>query len=346
MEYGTVTVIVALAYLHNAFASPKRAQIKVLYPMPLRVAVNGTTDTRKGRWFYTCQNGEGRKCGMFLWDDDARPREAAALLNNSRTEPTSTPAKPLSLVHSSPQKMQSSPNSTSTLSHPSNTLKRPFTDAGLDDNVDVDHDSFPWSLSDQEEAKLLDAPQTPRKVVKIDGIATPVTSVHRKLPWLDHSAQSPSTLSAKASLFKHSLLPRVFTPSISNLAVAQPGVLTPQVTPSPSRFRDSSADTPSPRSTLTVDVFAVLGDSKVTLPADLASKLREVLTRHELRVQGVIKGREITRLALKAREAKVVELQATIASLEAEKNVDHARIAKLEWEKDMLARNKKFDTEL
>jgi hypothetical protein len=199
MEYGTATVIVALAYLHNAFASPKRAQIKVLYPMPLRVAVNGTTDTRKGRWFYTCQNGEGRKCGMFLWDDDARPREAAALLNNSRTEPTSTPAKPLSLVHSSPQKMQSSPNSTSTLSHPSNTLKRPFTDAGLDDNVDVDHDSFPWSLSDQEEAKLLDAPQTPRKVVKIDGIATPVTSVHRKLPWLDHSAQSPLQAFASAT---------------------------------------------------------------------------------------------------------------------------------------------------
>lgn len=283
---------------------------------------------------------------MFLWDDDARPREAAALLNNSRTEPTSTPAKPSSPAQSSPQKMQSSPNSTSTLSHPSSTLKRPFSDAGLDDIPDADHDSFPWSLSSQDEAVLLDAPETPRKAVKIDGLTTPATSTHRKLPWLDHSAQSPSTSSAKVSLSKHSVLPRLFTPSISNLAVAQHGALTPQVTPSPSRFRDSSADASSPRSTLSVDVFAALNDSSVPLPADLTSKLREVLTRHELRIQGVVKGREITRLALKAREAKVAELQATVANLEAERNVDHARIEKLEWEKDMLVRNQDFDTEL
>ncbi|KAI4748230.1 hypothetical protein E4T50_01442 [Aureobasidium sp. EXF-12298] len=323
MAYGTATVTVALVFLLNIFKSKKRAQTKVYQPNALHVFGNGTTDTSKGRWFYTCQNGEGRKCGMFLWDDDARPREAAALLNNSRTEPTSTPAKPLSPAHPSPQKMQSSPNSTSTLSNPSSTLKRPFSEAGLDDKTDADHDSFPWSLSGQEEAEVLDAPETPRKAVKFDGLTTPATSAHRKLPWLDHSAQSSSTLSAKASLPKHSGSPRLFTPSTSKLVVAQQGALTPQVTPSPLRFRDP-----------------------VTLPANLTSKLREVLTRHELRIQGVVKGREITRLALKAREAKVVELQATIASLEAERNVDHARIETLEWEKDMLARDQNLDTEL
>lgn len=346
MAYGTATVTVALVSLPNIFKSRKRAQTKVYQPSALHVIGNGTTDTSKGRWFYTCQNGEGRKCGMFLWDDDARPREAAAVLNNSRTEPTSTPAKPLSPAHPSPQKMQSSPNSTSTLSNPSSTLKRPFSEAGLDDNTDADYDSFPWSLSGQEEAEVLDAPETPRKAVKFDGLTTPATSAHRKLPWLDHSAQSPSTLSAKASLPKHSVPSRLFTPSTSKLVVAQQGALTPQVTPSPLRFRDPSADTSSPGSALTIDVFAVLTDSSVTLPANLTSKLREVLTRHELRVQGVVKGREITRLALKAREAKVVELQATIASLEAERNVDHARIETLEWEKDMLARDQDLDTEL
>lgn len=241
--------------------------------------------------------------------------------------------------------MQSSPNSTSTLSHPSSTLKRPFSDAGLDDKPDADHDSFPWSLSSQEEAVLLDAPETPSKAVKIDGLTTPATSTHRKLPWLDPSAQSPSTSAAKASLSKHSDLPRLSTPSTSNLVVSQHAALTPQVTPSPSRFHDLSADASSPRSTLSVDVFAALNDSSVSLPADLTSKLKAVLTRHELRIQGVAKGRDITRLALKAREAKVAELQATIANLEAERNVDHARIEKLEWEKDMLVRNQDFDTE-
>jgi hypothetical protein len=280
---------------------------------------------------------------MFLWDDDARPREAAALLNNSRSEPRSTPVKPTPLVHPS-QEMQSSPNSTSTLSHPSSTLKRPFSDAGLDDIADVDHDSFPWSLSGQEEAVLLDTPETPRKAVRLDGLTTPATSAHRKLPWLDHPAQSSSSLSAKASVSKQPLLPRTFTPSKSNLPVAQHNSLTPQVTPSPSRFYDPSAD--SPRSALTVDVFAALDDSNATLPAVLTSSLRDVLTRHELRIQGVVKGREITRLALKARDAKVVELQATIASLEAEKKVDHARIEKLEWERGMLNKSEEFDTEL
>lgn len=221
--------------------------------------------------------------------------------------------------------------------------KRPFSDTGLDD-ADTDHDSFPWSLSGQEEAELLDAPETPRKAVKFDGLATPATSAHRKLPWLGQSAQSPSTMSAKATPSKPSALPQ--HPTSSKSVVAQHSALTPQVTPSPSRFHDPSADTSPVRFTLKQDVFAALNDSSVTLPANFTAKLSEVLTRHELRTQGVIKGREITRLALKAREAKIIELQATIASLEAERDVDHARITRLEWEKDMLARDQDFDTEL
>ncbi|KAI4723182.1 hypothetical protein E4T48_00446 [Aureobasidium sp. EXF-10727] len=300
----------------------------------------------KGRWFYTCQNGDGRKCGFFLWQDpDAKVREEAALLSNSRTEPKSIADKPLSPVHQSSQTTQSSPNSTSTLSHPSSTLKRLFADTGLGD-ADSDHDSFPWSLSGQEEVELLNAPETPRKAVKFDGLATPATSVHRKLPWLDPSAQVPCTVSTKATPSKQSAQPSIPTSSTYKSAVAQDGALTPQVTPSPSRFRDPSADPSSFRSTLNEDVFGTLKDSSITLSANLTLKLREVLTRHELRTQGVIKGREITRLALKAREAKIAELQATVASLEAERNVDHARITRLEWEKDMLVSNADFDTEL
>ncbi|CAD0114836.1 unnamed protein product [Aureobasidium uvarum] len=280
-----------------------------------------------GRWFYTCQNGNGRKCGFFLWQDpDARLREEAALLSNSRTEPKSTADKPLSPIHQSSQTMQSSPNSTSTLSHPSSTLKRPFSDAGLGDDADTDHDSFPWSLSGQEEVELLDAPETPHKAIKFDGLATPGTSVHRKLPWLDPSAQVPSTVSSKVTPSKQSTRPSLPTSLSSKLSVVQHGALTPQVTPSPSRFRDPSADTSPLRSTLNEDVFAALNDSSVKLPASLTSKLREVLTRHEL--------------------PKIAELQATIESLEAERNVCHARITRLEWEKDMLVSNEDFDTEL
>ena len=40
-----------------------------------------------GRWFYVCQQGEGKRCNFFLWEDDAKPREEAAVLNAQRSEP-------------------------------------------------------------------------------------------------------------------------------------------------------------------------------------------------------------------------------------------------------------------
>lgn len=325
------------------FQVKKESANKGCYSALSCVVVNSTTDFLTGRWFYTCQNGEGRRCGFFMWNEDAHPREAAALLNNSTTEPQNSSDKPLSPVHPSSQTMQSSSNTTSTLSQPNTASKRPFSDTGLDD-ADTDHDSFPWSLSGQEEAELLAAPETPRKAVKFDGLVTPATSAHRKLPWLDQSTQSPSAIAAKATPSKPSPLPQ--HPKLSKSVVIQHSALTPQVTPSLSRFHDPSANTSPFRSTLDQDIFTVLNDSSVTLPANLTAKLRDVLTRHELRTQGVIKGRDITRLALKARDAKITELQATIASLEAERDVDHARITKLEWEKDILVRDQNFDTEL
>ncbi|KAI5212551.1 hypothetical protein E4T38_00319 [Aureobasidium subglaciale] len=297
------------------------------------------------RWFYTCQNGEGRRCGFFLWDDDAKPREAAAVLSNSRNEPRSEPHKPTSPVHHPFQTMQSSSDSNPTSSQSKGVSKRTFLDAGLEDDGH-DHDSFPWSLSSHEEADLMNAPETPRKAVKFDALATPATSVNRKLPWLDTRAKSPAATSAKATPSRHFDLPQVLTPSISKLSVAQHAALTPQVTPSPLRFRNPSAHASSPRFTLTADVFAALDDTSFNLPAESTSKLRDILTRQELRIEGIIKGREITRLALKAREAKIVELQATVVSLEAERDVDHAHVKRLEWEKDMLARGQDFDTEL
>ena len=46
-------------------------------------------------------------------------------------------------------------------------------------------------------------------------------------------------------------------------------------------------------------------------------------------MQGVVRGRDITRLGLRAKEAKVVELQARVAALEAEREVDWGIIRRL-----------------
>merc|ERR1711915_155335 len=41
----------------------------------------------QGRWFYTCQQQQEKRCDFFLWDEDAKPREEAAVLSGKRTEP-------------------------------------------------------------------------------------------------------------------------------------------------------------------------------------------------------------------------------------------------------------------
>lgn len=43
---------------------------------------------------YTCQKAQPKRCDFFLWDDEAKSREAAAVLNNSRTEPIHSPQTP------------------------------------------------------------------------------------------------------------------------------------------------------------------------------------------------------------------------------------------------------------
>ena len=72
----------------------------------------------------------------------------------------------------------------------------------------------------------------------------------------------------------------------------------------------------------------------MSIPPDVLSNLRGVLSKHDLKAQGVVKGRDISRMALKAKEAKIVELQARIASLEAEREVDRGIIKGLKWESE------------
>jgi hypothetical protein len=48
----------------------------------------------KGKMFFTCQKERRYQCGFFLWEDQAKVREKAALLNNSGTEPAVAPVTP------------------------------------------------------------------------------------------------------------------------------------------------------------------------------------------------------------------------------------------------------------
>jgi hypothetical protein len=72
--------------------------------------------------------------------------------------------------------------------------------------------------------------------------------------------------------------------------------------------------------------------SGIAVSEDVLTTLRGILSKHDLTSQGVAKGRDISRLALKAKEAKIAELQARVASLEAERELDRGVIRSLRWE--------------
>jgi len=55
---------------------------------------------------------------------------------------------------------------------------------------------------------------------------------------------------------------------------------------------------------------------------ETTSNLRTLLNKHALKISGIAKGRDITRVALKAKDAKIAELQQKITSLESEREMD------------------------
>ena len=52
------------------------------------------------------------------------------------------------------------------------------------------------------------------------------------------------------------------------------------------------------------------------------SILKELLSKHAMKISGIAKGRDITRIALKAKDAKIAELQQKITALETEREMD------------------------
>ncbi|KAK5117584.1 hypothetical protein LTR62_005006 [Meristemomyces frigidus] len=360
-----------------------------------------------GKWFYTCQNTEPKRCGFFLWDEDAKPREEAAVLSNSRTEPMARQSggreaqegwdagraaraartdamgargrvvgrglfaqQQRQDVHvvpivdngeetESPSPQAKSPAPPYTTVPGSSSGKRNAGQAGLDDDED---DFFPWPLTGQEEQELvqpagaLGAPQTPHKALKTGVYATPATTAKRKLPWLEQE-QAPGTPATPRGPNLHGKAD-VDTPSRSTDIAAQytlaQNETTPQAqsthhinstTPSPpTRYKDALSNPSDSNGSLTYEVLSIL--ESATLNPDTLSALRSTLTRHDLKTQGVTKGRELSRLAVKAKEAKIAELEAKsaavenariselrhrIASLEAEREVDRGIIGHLKW---------------
>jgi hypothetical protein len=252
---------------------------------------------------------------------------------------------------------ESPPPAYSSQHHSGNATKRRASTANLDGDHDSEDDELlPWPLTGQEEQDLTEAadsvappPETPRKAAKTGVYATPNTTIDRKrtLPWLQQPAGVSTTPMTPFSLGSHqtsyfdspSKQPTKSLPPISEHTLPPTPTLqantraTPAGSPSPhGRHRDALSNPADEASSLTAEAIAAL--SNTSIPPQILDELRGILSRHDLKAQGVVKGRDISRLALKAKDAKIVELQARIASLEAEREVSRGVIRGLRWESE------------
>ena len=181
-----------------------------------------------------------------------------------------------------------------------------------------DEDEFedPWGQEDETKT-LSEQPETPRKAAGTNPYATPTTKRKRD----EDSLLTPIT--SKRDL---SPLRRYGGRSESHKPF---GLRNPAQTPTPDRSRDAesvvSHEDTTPSYDTTEEVMGLLKDQPID--EQTASELRELLNRHALRVSGIAKGRDITRVALKAKDTKIAELQQKITALETEREMDKTIIA-------------------
>ncbi|KAF2705133.1 hypothetical protein K504DRAFT_352139, partial [Pleomassaria siparia CBS 279.74] len=286
----------------------------------------------KGRWFYSCQRAQSDKsrCKFFLWDDDAKPREERALLNNSRTEPAytnpNTPSKPYNAPQAAPP-----PYTPTAAPEQSRKRNRPVSDE--DDEFDCTQgEDAAWT---NELDLVMAASETRRKCARTEAFTTPA---RRKLPWAKddnqptHGLQTPQTerrapptdpfptrFAAPGGSF---LTPSKFNEehnedSHQTLTPAS----SPFDTPTPSRFKDVG---PTGKEDVVREVFSLLHNSNVGLSNQTQTELKNILSKYTRRSEGFRKGHELVRLSVKTKEAQIKELEYRIAILESGQEEEHA----------------------
>lgn len=302
---------------------------------------------------YTCQQAQPKRCNFFLWDDEAKPREAAAVLNNSRTEPIlnpQTPTKPLiasasnglTTPYTDTAKRYGNPEVTTPYT-PSKSSAAPQLSRHTQDTSTTlespDEEFYDWPASEDEDVltvvdnasstRNMPPPETPRKAVKTNPSSTPgkrpfsamTSGIEVTWPTLevaeDDVFTTPSTTLKKGGLLN---LGQATSPSTD--------------VSTPTRFRDvlkAGQD-----SELTLEVLRTLQDHRISLTSDVRAEIKAICDKHTLSMRGIIKGRDISRTMVTTKNERILELQETIAALQAERETSRAVIRHLRRDVDSM----------
>lgn len=305
---------------------------------------------------YTCQKAQPKRCDFFLWDDEAKSREAAAVLNNSRTEPTNspqTPSKSSPYVLITPQTSGRFKNGSpevitpytpsKTYDAPSSSARGNGTQASTTQGSDSEEEFYDWPASDDDEllkvadqtssAHPMPPPQTPRKAIKADLLSTPGKRRYDEMAAGDEDAPrfdlpTPITGRQGGDIFT--------TPAAGTHGkglFANRTLPSPTETPTPIRYKDIP---PSQESELASEVLSALRNHNASITPEAQETLKSICNKHVLYTRGILKGRDVTRSMAKSKDERMAELLGEIENLKAERETNRAVIRHLR--RDMAVR--------
>ncbi|KAJ5816703.1 Zinc finger GRF-type [Penicillium robsamsonii] len=284
-----------------------------------------------GKWFWTCAQSPHLKCSFFLWADDATMREEAAVLANSRSErdPSSltpsrhnpgrmnngllTPQTERRFVNT-PQRNFKSPPKTAK----ARMISEASDDFGWNDDDSDDNNELSKALSSSQTESFISQPNFhPESPFKNPHTSTVTSPGKRKLAEVindnpPYDQPTPAT---------------PFSSCSSRTAMCPPSSAELCMTPTPSKYNDVlSADSKFDTSDLAKSLLDILEIHSVVLPNKAHDEVVSLLNRQELKTQGIIRGRDITRLALKKKDDEIKKLQDRVSNLEAQRELDRSII--------------------
>ena len=203
---------------------------------------------------------------------------------------------------------------------------------------------FDWPASDEEElGKAADEvvsiqssttlkamppppPETPRKAAKTNALTTPGKRRYDEMDAPPAGTEYPTPATGLNG-------DDVFATPCTSLKTGNglfgnhaTGVDSPAETPTPIRYKDVSLGTDTD---LASDVLTTLATHAVALPADTREAIKSICNRHVLYTRGIMKGRDVSRVMVKRKDEKLVDMQAEIEALRSERETNRAVIRHL-----------------
>ncbi|KKK12148.1 hypothetical protein ARAM_003547 [Aspergillus rambellii] len=295
-----------------------------------------------GRWFYTCQQDYSRRCNFFLWASDAEAREKLTVLANSHSESSSTPRTPSKRTlrgsttgpgglltpqtgqrdkearssHDRSIKPDTNPRATS------QTGPLPPPPSAKARMMSEDADEFEWDDTvETEMGKLLDPSRPlrqpdfgrpPKNPARTENIPPP----RKRRRGLDaEEGEGDDNASGTAT-------PGSFAPP-------HPTGGGPFLTPTPGRYKNmvpqQVPESPlASSSELAVQVSQILEKHSVVVPQKAQDELRGLFHQHGMKVHGIMRGRDVSRVSLRKRDEQIARLNERIASLESQRELNRS----------------------